>query len=299
MDVPELLEKENPPISIKRQCELLQISRSKAYYKPKPPHPKIIKELDAYLDVYSEDPCLGSRRIGERICETVGYKISRKRASTLRKILNLKTLYPHKDTSEPAPAHKKYAYLLKNMSIEKPDQVWTSDITYLPVGKGHFYLCCVMDWASREILGWSFANTMSSEFCLKALEQAFSTGRTPEVFNTDQGSQFTSEEWIGAIEQRGIQVSMDGRGRWQDNVRMERFWRTFKYEHYFLHGSETLKEIRQKGEAWIEYYNTKRPHSKLGMLAPSIWRKENEQPPLQGENFFQQACTPLRSVTAC
>lgn len=275
---------------MKRQCGLLQLKRSNAYYQPKQPKSQIIKELEMYQDIYEEDPCLGARRISVRLSEKLGYKVSRKQAVKLRKLLGLKTLYPHKNTSEPSPEHKKYAYLLRNMNIDKPDQVWTSDITYLPVGKGHFYLCCVMDWASREVLGWSFSNTMSTQLCLEALHQAYRTGRKPEIFNTDQGSQYTSEAWLEAIESNGIKVSMDGRGRWQDNVRMERFWRSYKYEHYFINGSETLTETRKKGEAWIKYYNTKRPHSKLGMLAPTIWRKVNEEAPPPRRNFFQQAC---------
>ncbi len=246
---------------------------------------------------YNDDPCLGARRMCGEISKEVGYPVSRKQTTKLRKMLKLKTIYPHKNTSKPAPEHKKYAYLLKDMKIDKPDKVWTTDITYLPAGKGHFYLCCVMDWANREVLGWSFSNTMSSSFCLEALNQAFRTGRKPEIFNTDQGSQFTSEEWINAIEQRGIKVSMDGKGRWRDNVRMERFWRSFKYEHYFINGSEVLSEIRQKGAKWIEYYNTRRPHSKLGMLSPAEWRKQQEEPPLQGEIFLSNPAlrsAPLR-----
>lgn len=261
----------------------------------------MIEAINHYMKIYAIDPCLGSRRMSYLLSEIMGQRIGRKKATRIRNILNYKTLYPHKNTSEPAPEHKKYAYLLKNMAINSPDQVWTSDITYLPVGKGHFYLCCVMDWASREILGWNFGTTMDTKFCLEALEQALSTGRKPEVFNTDQGSQYTSEEWLNALESRGITISMDGKGRWQDNVRMERFWRSYKYEHYYLQGSETLKEIRAKGTEWIEYYNTIRPHSKLAMQSPSMWREALMQPnsPPPRRNFFQQASTSLRSVTAC
>ena len=288
-------------MSIKRQCELLNISRNRVYYQAKKLSPLMIQAMRLYEEIYAKDPCIGTRRICYLLSEELGVKIGRKKATRIRNMLNLKTLYPHKDTSEPAPEHKKYPHLLKDMDISQADQVWTSDITYLPVGKGHFYLCCVMDWASREILGWNFGTTMDKDFCLKALNQALDTGRCPNVFNTDQGSQYTSADWLNALESRGIKVSMDGRGRWQDNVRMERFWRSFKYEHYFLHGSESLKEIRIKGEAWIYYYNNQRPHSKLSMLSPVMWSITQSQtcttPPRR--SFFQQACTPLRSVPAC
>ena len=254
-------------LSISRQCELLGLGRSSVYYKPQ-------RESDARLreileDCYEEDPCMGRCRLPDYIERKCGLVVGEKRLMSLKKKMGLKTIYPHKDTSAPAAvAHERYPYLLKEMELTKADQVWTSDITYLPAGKGHFYLCCVMDWVSREILGYALSNTMDKPLVLDALHMAFSTGRSPEVFNTDQGSQYTSEAWLSELKSRGIRISMDGKGRWQDNVRMERFWRTYKYESYFLHGDITLSQIRARFERWVQYYNEKRPHSVSIRSAP-------------------------------
>lgn len=197
----------------------------------------------------------------------------------MKKKLGLRTLYPHRDTSAPNPRAEKKPYMPKNLKIDEIDQVWTSDITYLQIEQRNYYLCVVLDWDNRYVLGWSMARHMDVGLCKKALEMALGSGRRPQIFNTDQGSQYTSEEWQSAMQAEGIQISMDGKGRWADNIVMERFWRTYKHE-FFLHRSP-----RNQDEAivmtanWLAYYNKERPHSALSYQSPQMYRDAAAPPP--------------------
>ena len=201
-----------------------------------------------------------------------GIKISQKKCAGLKRQLGLRTLYPHRNTSAPNPRAEKKLYLLKDMEINKIDQVWTSDITYLQIGQRNYYLCVIMDWDSRYVLGWSMGQNMDVELCLKALDMAFGSGCRPRIFNTDQGSQYTSKEWQEAIRSEGIQMSMDGKGRWADNIIMERFWRSYKHEFFLHREPRNLEEAIIMTAEWLKYYNKERPHSSLGNLSPQMYR---------------------------
>ena len=265
-----LLEKEHPKISMRRQCELLGVARSTVEYVPvqEDPEDVLIKRL---LDeIYLKDPCLGSRRLVTVLDRDYGLKVNRKRVQRLRDEMGVETIWCRPRTTIPDDGHRKYPYLLRNLAITAPDEVWCADITYVPMERGHAYLCAVMDWHSRKVLGWALSNTMDVGLCMDALERALeSTGRVPGIFNTDQGSQFTSAEWTGRLEGLGVKVSMDGRGRWMDNVFIERLWRSVKYECIYLHGHGTLTELRRELTSWFGRYNDWRPHERLGNLTPT------------------------------
>ena len=255
---------------MRRQCELLGVARATAGYQPIPEDPEdlLIKRL---LDeLYMRDPCLGVRRLVTVLERDYGLKVNRKRLKRLRDEMGQQTIYCRPRTSIPDDGHRKYPYLLRKLAVTRPNQVWCADITYVPMERGHGFLCAVMDWHSRKVLGWALSNTMDAALCLEALEQALkTTGQVPEIFNTDQGSQFTGAEWIGRLEGLGVRVSMDGRGRWMDNVFIERLWRSVKYECVYLHGHGTITALRQELAAWFGRYNSWRPHEHLGNLTPS------------------------------
>lgn len=215
--------------------------------------------------------------------------------------MGLRTIYRHPATSTPSRKREegKYKYRLKELDAIKVDDVWTSDITYLQMERRNYYLCCVMDWESREILGWSFSERMEVTLCLEALEMALKSGRCPKIFNTDQGSQYTSREWIERLKRRDILISMDGKGRWADNIHMERFWRTLKHDCFLLHEPISLEEAKRLISGWITYYNQSRPHASLGNLSPSEYSKQQGYPP--AANFLSLFSTtekpaPLRGT---
>jgi putative transposase len=246
------------------------VARSTVDYVPVPEDPEdlLIKRL---LDeIYLKDPCLGSRRLVTVLDRDYGLKVNRKRVQRLRDEMGVETIWCRPRTTIPDDGHRKYPYLLRNLAVTRPDQVWCADITYVPMERGNAYLCAVMDWHSRKVLGWALSNTMDAGLCMEALERALeTTGRVPEIFNTDQGSQFTGSEWIGRLEGLGVKVSMDGRGRWMDNVFIERLWRSVKYECVYLHGHGTLTELGRELASWFDRYNGWRPHKALGNLTPS------------------------------
>ncbi len=266
----ELVERENPKISVRRQCELVGVSRSTIDYVPvaeDPEESRIKRLLD---EIYLEDPCVGSRRLVTVLHRDHGITVNRKRIQRLREEMGLQTIWCRPRTSIPDPGHRKYPYLLRHLAITRPNQVWCADITFVPMERGHAYLCAVMDWHSRKVLGWALSNTIDTALCMEALERALqSTGCVPEIFNTDQGCQFTSAEWTGRLEALGIRISMDGVGRWMDNIFIERLWRTVKYECIYLHSHCTLTELSVKLNRWIGRYNDWRPHDSLGNLTPS------------------------------
>ena len=265
----KLVNDRDPQLSLRKQCQLLGVARSSVDYQRAPESAEDL-ELKRLLDeIYLLDPCLGSRRLVTVLQRDHDRKVNRKRLQRLRREMGCEAIWCQPRTSIPEETHRKFPYLLRQLNIERPDQVWCADITYVPMPQGHAYLCAVMDWHSRKVLGWELSNTMDTGLCLRALNQAVrNTGHTPEIFNTDQGCQFTSEEWITRLTQLGIKISMDGRGRWMDNVFIERLWRSVKYEEVYLREHATLPALGAGLDRWFERYNTWRPHQALGNLTP-------------------------------
>lgn len=276
----ELVEKKNSKISMRRQCVLMGIARSTLSYKPVEERPEDLRIKRILDGLYLKDPCLGNRKLAYLLLRDFDCSVSRKQVRRLRQEMGQETIWCKPRTSITDNGHRKYPYLLRGMEIVEANQVWCTDITYVPMARGSGYLCVVMDWYSRKVLGWAVSNTMDTGLCLSALERAIcTTGRTPEILNTDQGSQFTSQEWITAVTSRGIKVSMDGKGRWMDNVMIERLWRSVKYEDIYLHERRTLHELELGLEQWFERYNTWRPHEQLGNLTPSVAYQEGYKRP--------------------
>ena len=267
----ELVEKGNPKVSMRKQCKLLGVARSSVDYQRVEESPEDL-ELKRIMDeIYLADPCLGSRRLLTVLERDYDRKVNRKRLRRLRQEMGHEAIYCQPRTSVPEDTHRKYPYLLGKLKVERPDQVWCADITYVPMAQGHAYLCAVMDWHSRKVLGWEVSNTMDTGLCLRALEGAVAnTGSVPEIFNTDQGCQFTSAEWIGRLTELEIKISMDGRGRWMDNVFIERLWRSVKYEDIYLHEYATIPGLEAGLARWFERYNAWRPHQALGNLTPEM-----------------------------
>lgn len=266
----ELLEKGHPKISMRRQCQLLSVARSTADYQRVPEAEEDLRIKRLLDEIYLVDPCLGSRRLVTVLERDHGIKVNRKRLTRLRQEMGHEAIWCRPRTSIPDDGHRKYPYLLRKLAVERPNQVWCADITYVPMPRGHAYLCAVMDWHSRKTLGWSVGNTLGTALCLEALEAALrSTGAVPEIFNTDQGCQFTSAEWVDRLTRLGVRISMDGRGRWMDNVFIERLWRSVKYEEIYLKEHATIPDLRRGLQAWFERYNHWRPHAHLGNLTPA------------------------------
>jgi putative transposase len=267
----ELVEKSHPKISMTKQCELLGIARSSVSYKPVPESGEDLRIKRLLDELYLVDPCLGTRRLAPILERDHSIGISRKKLQRLRREMGIEAIYCKPNTSKANPGHRKHPYLLRNLVVERPDQVWCTDITYVPMPGGSAYLCAVMDWYSRKVLGWAVSNTMETGLCLKALGNALeSTGKVPGIFNTDQGCQFTSEEWTGRLQDLGIEISMDGKGRWMDNVFIERLWRSVKYEEIYLFEHSTIRDLENGLGKWFERYNDWRPHEALGNLTPGV-----------------------------
>ena len=223
---------------------------------------------------FMKTPYYGARQM-TRYLRREGYGINRKRIGRLMRNMGLSAIYQKPNTSKPHQEHKIYPYLLRGMIINKPNQVWCTDITYIPMRRGFLYLVAIMDWANRKVLSWRLSNTLDTNFCIEALEEAIENYGCPEIFNTDQGSQFTSTAFTSVLKDAGIKISMDGKGRWMDNVMIERLWRSLKYECIYLHAYETGSEARQGIGHWIDLYNTQRPHSSLDDKTPdeAYWKK--------------------------
>ena len=250
-------------LSVRRQCELITLHRSTYYYKAALPSGEDL-ELMAVIDrAFTDDPALGTRRMA--VClQRQGYPVGRRRVRRLMHLMGLQAVYQVPRTSVAHPAHEKYPYLLRNVEITRPNQVWCADITYLPMRRGFLYLVAVMDWYSRMVLSWRVSNTMDTSFCVEALQEALCRYGSPEIFNTDQGSQFTDRDFIAVLKDvAGLQISMDGRGRWLDNVMIERLWRSLKYETIYLHAWETGTMVRHGIERWMHRYCFERPHGAL------------------------------------
>lgn len=265
-----MVEKKHPKLSKRKQCELLGVARSSVDYQPVKESEEDIKIKRLLDEIYMIDPCLGSRRLVTILERDHGIKVNRKRLQRLRQEIGHEAIYCKPRTSIPDDGHRKYPYLLRNLNIDRSDQVWCTDITYVPMPRGHAYLCAVMDWHSRKVLGWTVSNTMDTSLCLDALKKAMrNTGCVPEIFNTDQGSQFTSAEWTGCLLSHGIKISMDGRGRWMDNVFIERLWRSVKYEEIYLFEHDSLPSLEKGLSKWFDRYNNWRPHQTHGNLTPA------------------------------
>nr|WP_245913499.1 IS3 family transposase [Caenispirillum bisanense] len=263
----QMIELDHPVLSIARQCALVSISRSSFYYSPTGENPLNLMLMRLIDEAFLECPFYGSRQMARHL-RRHGYVVGRKRVSRLMAKMGLSPIYQKPRTSAPHPQHPIYKYLLRGFAITRPNQVWCADITYIPMRRGFLYLVAIMDWATRKVLSWRLSNTMEADFCIEALEEALARFGTPEIFNTDQGSQFTSPRFTDILKDSGVRISMDGRGRWMDNVFIERLWRSIKYECVYLHAFENGSELRAGLERWISYYNTRRPHSGLNGQTP-------------------------------
>lgn len=253
---------------MRRQCELLKLNRSSLYYQPVPVSEEEATLLRLLDEQYLETPFYGSRKMVQALREQ-GYEVNRKRVQRLMQQLGLRAVFPGRDTSKPHPQHHIYPYLLRGLEIVQANQVWCTDITYLPIGRGHYYLVAVMDWYSRKVLSWRISNTLDVHFCVDALDDAIADYGRPLIFNSDQGSQFTSNAFTERLKVAGIQISMDGRGRCHDNIFIERLWRTVKYELIYLKAFEDGQHLKQEVKVWFRWYNEKRFHQALGYKTPN------------------------------
>jgi len=260
-------------ISVRRQCELLGVSRASLYYQPLGESQETLRLMRWIDEQYTATPFYGSRRMTAWLREHRQVEVNRKRVARLMQTMGLAAVHPGPKLSQPGVGHTVYPYLLKNVPIERVNQVWSTDITYIRLAQGFCYLVAVMDWHSRYVLSWALSVTMEMEFCLEALEQALRRGR-PQIFNSDQGSQFTSERFTGALEKRGILVSMDGRGRCFDNIFIERLWRSLKQEEVYLHDYQRVSEARHGIARWFDFYNHRRLHQALAYRTPVAVYKE-------------------------
>jgi putative transposase len=262
-----MIDPDHPRLSIVRQCELVSISRASFYREPAGESEENLALMRLIDEGFLETPWYGARQMARHL-RRLGWCVGRKRVRRLMRKIGLSPIYQAPKTSAPHPQHKIYPYLLRHLRIDRSDQVWCADLTYIPMRRGFLYLVAIMDWASRKVLAWRLSNTMEADFCVAALEEALARYGQPEIFNTDQGSQFTNFAFSTTLRDAGIRISMDGRGRWMDNVFIERLWRSLKYECVFLSAFETGSEARAGIGGWIDYYNHRRPHSSLGDRTP-------------------------------
>ena len=267
-----MLERGHPTLSIRGQCRLLGLARS-GVYRPAPVNDDedlaLMRRIDALFTAW---PFLGSRRMTVML-RAKGLTVNRKRVQRLMRLMGIAALGPKPKTTKLAPGHEIFPYLLRDLVIDRPNRVWAADITYIPIGRGFLYLVAIIDWASRAVLAWRLSNTMDVAFCVDALDEALARFGRPEIFNTDQGAQFTSAAFTGRLASAGIRISMDGRGRWMDNVFIERLWRSLKYEDVYLKGYGDGREARAGIASWIGLYNGLRPHQALGGRTPmAVWR---------------------------
>lgn len=252
-----------------QQAQLLDLSRSCLYYKPVPISPTDLELMRTMDELHLKHPTLGARGLRDRL-RLRGVRIGRRHTATLMGIMGIEAQHHKKVTTRRNPAHPIYPYLLRGMVIDQPNQVWAADITYIPMRLGFLYLFAVMDWRSRRILTWRLSNTLTTDFCIEAVEEAISLYGRPEIFNTDQGSQFTSADFVDVLKRHDIRISMDGKAAWRDNVFIERFWKTLKYEEVYLHAYDAGSDARTGIGSFITNYNQERPHSSLGGRTPDM-----------------------------
>ena len=254
-------------MTVTHQCELLDLCRSSLYYQPKPVSQADLKLMRRIDELHLAHPFLGARRLA-RMLQREGVKVGRRHVGTLMHVMGIEAIYRKKRTSIAAEGHTIYPYLLANVAITRPNQVWATDITYVPMAHGFAYLVAILDLYSRKVLSFRVSNAMSTDFCVEALEEALTRYGTPEIFNTDQGSQFTAEDFTAVLLAKGVRVSMDGKGRWVDNVFVERLWRSVKYEDIYLHAYESVRELKTALARYFEFYNVRRPHQSLDYRTP-------------------------------
>ena len=254
-------------LPITRQAKALNISRGSGYYLPRPASAADLAIMRRMDELHMDFPFAGSRMLRD-LLNAEGLRIGRLHVATLMKRMGIEALYRKPNTSKPTPGHKIYPYLLRKLAITRPNQVWAMDITYIPMARGFVYLAAVVDWFSRRVLAWRLSITMEAAFCIEALEEALARHDKPEIFNTDQGSQFTSAGFTGVLIRNDIAISMDGKGAWRDNVFVERLWRTVKYEEVYLRAYETVSEARASIHRFLGFYNSRRPHSSLDRRTP-------------------------------
>jgi putative transposase len=255
-------------LSIRRQCKLLGLHRRNVYYRPAPMPADDLELMRLIDEEYLRHPFYGSRQMTLWLREQ-GHEVNRKRVQRLMRLMGLQGLVPGPSTSRPHPEHKIYPYLLRDVEVTRANQVWAADITYVPMAHGFAYLVAIIDWYSRTVLAWRLSNTMEASFCVDALEEALGHWGAPEIFNTDQGAQFTAEDFTDVLKAHGIQISMDGKGRCHDNIFIERLWRTVKYEEVYLHAYQDLVEARAQLRRYFGFYNDERPHQAARGLSPS------------------------------
>jgi len=264
-------------LSVRRQCALLTLTRSNLYYQPMGESAENLRFMEFIDKQFLETPWYGSRQMARHM-KRQSHKCGRHRIRRLMRLMRLVPIYQEPNTSKKHPQHKIWPYLLRNMVIDRPNQVWCADITYIPMRRGFLYLVAIMDWYSRKVLAWRLSNTLEADFCVEALKEAIAKYGKPEIFNTDQGSQFTSGDWIEVLSDAKIKISMDGKGRWIDNRMIERLWRSLKYECVYLHAFERGSEAKAGIRKWIAYYNTERPHSTHGILTPDEVHANKTEP---------------------
>jgi putative transposase len=286
-----LVDRDDPDLSVAAQCRLLNVARSTLYYQPAPKDPDDLALMRRMDELYTKWPFYGSRRMVAALRQD-GLTVNRKRVRRLMRVMGLEAIYQKPNTSQGHPDHKIYPYLLRGLAIDRPNQVWCADITYIPMAKGFVYLVAVMDWYSRRVLAWRLSITMEADFCVEALQEAITRHGQPEIFNTDQGVQFTSAGFLDELESRGIRVSMDGKGRFLDNIFIERLWRSLKYEEVFIKAYGSVAEARQGIGGWLSFYNDERPHQALGYQTPrSVFAGEACE-------HVDNTCASLRAATA-
>jgi putative transposase len=256
-------------LPVTRQCELLDLARSTAYYEPVPVSQADLALMRRIDELHLKWPFLGSRRLRD-LLQKDRFPVGRKHVATLMRRMGIAAIYRKPKTSAPGTGatHRIYPYLLKGLAIERPNQAWAADITYIRMAKGFVYLVAIMDWASRKVLSWRTSNTLTTDFCVAALKEALARYGVPDIFNTDQGAQFTAQDFTAVLESKGVRISMDGKGRWVDNVFVERLWRSLKYEEIYLHAYGSIGEANRRIGIWIDFYNRTRPHQSLGRITP-------------------------------
>ena len=262
-----MVDHQHPSLSIVRQCRLLGISRSGLYYQPKGISEEDLTLMKLIDRQYLATPFYGARKIAACL-KSQGHLVNRKHVRRLMRVMGIKAIYRRPRTSKPAPGHKIYPYLLDGLEITRPNQVWAADITYIPMARGFLYLVAIIDWYSRYVLSWRLSNTLDAGFCVEALEEALKKGK-PDIFNTDQGAQFTSEAFTGLLQQHGVKISMDGKGSYNDNLFIERLWRSVKYEEVYLKAYQDAREARIGLGNYFRFYNTERPHQTHGYRTPA------------------------------
>lgn len=260
----------NPELSIRRQCELLRVSRSGLYYEPEATSAEELALMKRIDELHLAFPFYGSRKLLQAL-RTEGREINRKRVQRLMRLMDISAIAPKPNTSKPSPEHPRFPYLLRGLPITRVNQVWAADITYIPLARGFAYLVAIIDWYSRRVLSWRLSPSLDGEFCVQALREALSKFGKPEIFNTDQGTQFTAEAFTSELIEREIKISMDGKGRCMDNIFVERLWRSLKYEEVYLHAYENIAEARAGIGSYMRFFNEDRFHAALGYQTPAAF----------------------------